>query len=75
MNRVLPRRCWEHILRDLEEPQMSVHLNKFLNYKQLQVLIEYALLLAFLVLAAIAVFPFLGKAINNIFSTPETVYF
>jgi len=31
-------------------------------------LVEYALLLVFLSLAAVAVLPTLGKAINNIFS-------
>ena len=43
-------------------------LKKFLNYIRWRVLIEYAVLLAFLALAAIALLPFLGKAINNIFS-------
>jgi Flp pilus assembly pilin Flp len=33
-----------------------------------QDLVEYALLLVFLALAAIAVLPTLGKAVNNVFS-------
>jgi Flp pilus assembly pilin Flp len=33
-----------------------------------QDLVEYALLLVFLALAAIAVLPVLGKAVNNVFS-------
>jgi Flp pilus assembly pilin Flp len=33
-----------------------------------QDLVEYALLLVFIALAAIAVLPTLGKAINNVFS-------
>ena len=33
-----------------------------------QDLVEYALLLVFLALAAIAVLPFLGNAVNNVFS-------
>ena len=48
--------------------QMIELLKKFLNYERWQVLIEYAVLLAFLALAVIALLPFLGKAINNILS-------
>jgi Flp pilus assembly pilin Flp len=33
-----------------------------------QDLVEYALLLVFIALAAIAVLPVLGKAVNNVFS-------
>jgi len=54
---------------------MIRHLKRSLNYEQLQGLIEYALLILFLALAAIVVLPILGKAIGNIFTRPETVYF
>ena len=43
-------------------------LKKLLSHKRSQVLIEYALLFAFLSVAATAVLPFLAKAINNILS-------
>ena len=59
----------------VEESQMIGRLKKSLNYEQSQGLIEYALLILFLALAAIALLPILGKGINNIFSRPETVYF
>ena len=57
-------------MRELKQRgcQMIELLKKFLNYERWQVLIEYAVLLAFLVLAVIALLPFLGKAINNILS-------
>ena len=41
---------------------------RFLKEEEGQDLVEYALLLVFLSLAAIAVLPTLGKAINNVFS-------
>ena len=43
-------------------------LKKFVRNEEGQDLVEYALLLVFLALAAIAVLPFLGQAVNNVFS-------
>jgi pilus assembly protein Flp/PilA len=43
-------------------------LKKLLSDEEGQDLVEYALLLVFIALAAIAVLPTLGKAVNNIFS-------
>jgi Flp pilus assembly pilin Flp len=43
-------------------------LEQFLREDAGQDLVEYALLLVFLALAAIAVLPILGKAVNNVFS-------
>ena len=43
-------------------------LKTFLRGEEGQDLVEYALLLVFLALAAIAVLPTLGKAVNNVFS-------
>jgi Flp pilus assembly pilin Flp len=43
-------------------------LKQFLNDEQGQDLVEYALLLVFLALAAITVLPTLGQAGNNVFS-------
>ena len=40
----------------------------FLKDETAQDLVEYALLLVFIALAAIAVLPVLGKAVNNVFS-------
>ena len=40
----------------------------FLKDETGQDLVEYALLLVFIALAAIAVLPVLGKAVNNVFS-------
>ena len=40
----------------------------FLKDETGQDLVEYALLLVFVALAAIAVLPVLGKAVNNVFS-------
>jgi Flp pilus assembly protein, pilin Flp len=41
----------------------------FLKDERGQDLVEYALLLVFLSLAALAVLPVLGQAVNNVFST------
>jgi len=41
---------------------------RFLKGEEGQDLVEYALLLVFIALAAIAVLPVLGKAVNNVFS-------
>jgi|SoiMetStandDraft_5_1073268.scaffolds.fasta_scaffold334543_1 Flp pilus assembly pilin Flp len=41
---------------------------QFLGEESGQDLVEYALLLVFLALAAIAVLPVLGQAVNNVFS-------
>jgi Flp pilus assembly pilin Flp len=43
-------------------------LKQFLEDESGQDLVEYALLLVFLALAAIAVLPILSKAVNNVFS-------
>ena len=43
-------------------------MNKFIRDEDGQDLVEYALLLVFLALAAITVLPTLGKAVNNVFS-------
>jgi len=43
-------------------------INQFLSDESGQDLVEYALVLVFLALAAIAVLPTLGKAVNNVFS-------
>jgi Flp pilus assembly pilin Flp len=43
-------------------------LRRFAREDQGQDLVEYALLLVFLALAAIAVLPTLGQAVNNVFS-------
>ena len=40
----------------------------FLKDEEGQDLVEYALLLVFIALAAITVLPTLGKAVNNVFS-------
>lgn len=47
---------------------MSRLLKRFMREEQGQDLVEYALLLVFLALAAIAVLPTLGNAVNNVFS-------
>jgi Flp pilus assembly pilin Flp len=41
---------------------------RFLQGEEGQDLVEYALLLVFLALAAITVLPTLGKVVNNVFS-------
>jgi Flp pilus assembly pilin Flp len=41
---------------------------RFIREEQGQDLVEYALLLVFLALAAIVVLPTLGQAVNNVFS-------
>jgi Flp pilus assembly pilin Flp len=43
-------------------------MKRFVKQEEGQDLVEYALLLVFLALAAIAVLPTLGKAVNNVFS-------
>ena len=47
---------------------MSQYLRKIVQDEQGQDLVEYALLLVFIALAAITVLPTLGKAVNNVFS-------
>jgi len=44
-------------------------LKRFAQEEQGQDLVEYALVLVFLALAAIAVLPTLGQAVNNVFSS------
>jgi len=48
-------------------------IQRFLNDEEGQDLVEYALLLVFLALAAITVLPTLGKAVNNVFSQSASV--
>jgi pilus assembly protein Flp/PilA len=43
-------------------------IKKLISDEEGQDLVEYALLLVFLALAAITVLPTLGKAVNNVFS-------
>jgi Flp pilus assembly pilin Flp len=43
-------------------------LNQFLNDEDGQDLVEYALLLVFLALAAISILPTLGSSVNVVFS-------
>ena len=50
----------EHKMREL--------INKFIRDEEGQDLVEYALLLVFLALAAIAVLPTLGSSVNRVFS-------
>jgi pilus assembly protein Flp/PilA len=50
------------------EKNMLELMKKFMKDEEGQDLVEYALLLVFLALAAIAVLPTLGKAVNNVFS-------
>ena len=45
-----------------------LRLRGFLKEEEGQDLVEYALLLVFLALAAIVVLPVLGNAVNNVFS-------
>jgi pilus assembly protein Flp/PilA len=50
------------------EGKMLELLKRFVKDEEGQDLVEYALLLVFLALAAIAILPTLGKAVNNVFS-------
>jgi pilus assembly protein Flp/PilA len=43
-------------------------MKKLISDEEGQDLVEYALLLVFIALAAITVLPTLGKAVNNVFS-------
>ena len=47
---------------------MMSFMKKFISDERGQDLVEYALLLVFIALAAIAVLPTLSSAINNVFS-------
>jgi Flp pilus assembly pilin Flp len=47
---------------------MGKLLKQFLNDEEGQDLVEYALLLVFLALAAIALLPTLGSTVNKVFS-------
>ena len=47
---------------------MISFMKKLISDERGQDLVEYALLLVFIALAAIAVLPTLGSAINNVFS-------
>jgi Flp pilus assembly pilin Flp len=47
---------------------MMDFVKRFLRAEEGQDLVEYALLLVFLALAAITVLPTLGQAVNNVFS-------
>lgn len=46
---------------------MTSLLKKFMNDEEGQDLVEYALLLVFLALAAITALPTLGQAVSNVF--------
>jgi len=48
---------------------MNELFRRFVKEEQGQDLVEYALLLVFIALAAIAVLPTLGQAVNNVFSS------
>jgi len=47
---------------------MIDRMKNFLNDEEGQDLVEYALLLVFLALAAIAILPTLGSSVNQVFS-------
>ena len=47
---------------------MLQRIKNFLNDEQGQDLVEYALLLVFLALAAISILPTLGSSVNKVFS-------
>ena len=47
---------------------MIPFIKKIISDEEGQDLVEYALLLVFIALAAIAVLPTLGSAVNNVFS-------
>ncbi|MFN8006980.1 MAG: Flp family type IVb pilin, partial [Terriglobia bacterium] len=51
---------------------MSSFLKKFWRDQQGQDLVEYALLLVFLALAAITALPALGQAVSNVFVTAKS---
>lgn len=51
---------------------MQLILN-FIHDEEGQDLVEYALLLAFLALSAIAILPALGQVVNNMFSQTASV--
>jgi len=50
------------------EQKMRELISKFIRDEEGQDLVEYALLLVFLALAAIAVLPTLGSSVNRVFS-------
>ena len=50
------------------EQKVRELINKFIRDEEGQDLVEYALLLVFLALAAIAVLPTLGSSVNRVFS-------
>ena len=47
-------------------------VRKFLKDESGQDLVEYALLLTFLALAAVSILPVLGNAVNNVFSSASS---
>jgi Flp pilus assembly pilin Flp len=49
-------------------PRKEPNVKNFLFDETGQDLVEYALLLVFLAIAAIAILPLLGRAVNNVFS-------
>jgi pilus assembly protein Flp/PilA len=58
---------WSHIPKKGDSTMIQM-LKKFIRDEEGQDLVEYALLLVFIALAAIAVLPTLGSAVNNVFS-------
>jgi pilus assembly protein Flp/PilA len=59
---------WEKSNQERSINNMMELMKRFVKQEEGQDLVEYALLLVFLALAAIAVLPTLGKAVNNVFS-------
>jgi len=53
---------------------MNDRLGRFVQEEQGQDLVEYALLLVFLALAAMGILPGLGQAVNNAFSQSTTIF-
>lgn len=53
---------------------MSDRLGRFVQEEQGQDLVEYALLLVFLALAAMGILPGLGQAVNNAFSQSTAIF-
>jgi Flp pilus assembly pilin Flp len=56
-----------HIRKEGDNTMIQA-IRKFIRDEEGQDLVEYALLLVFIALAAIAVLPTLGSAVNNVFS-------
>ena len=70
MHRELRRNARSHVRRSENKggTTMIDILKRLISDEEGQDLVEYALLLVFIALAAIAVLPTLGEAVNNVFS-------